>query len=129
MSLKACAAVVLSVCLLCSCAEQSSYVIKVGRDVNRTDTLGLESIALKIDTMTFKTDSLYDISIFGVSEDRLFGMTADNCKQKSRVHTISIINQTFVLIRKIQHKQPYECQRSQQNRPINYVRSNPTLSQ
>lgn len=78
MSLKACAAVVLSVCLLCSCAEQSSYVIKVGRDVNRTDTLGLESIALKIDTMTFKTDSLYDISIFGVSEDRLFGMTADN---------------------------------------------------
>ena len=76
--LKICAAFVLSVCLLSSCTEKSSYVIKVGRDVNRTDTLGLESIALKIDTLTFKTDSLYDIRIFGVSEDRFFGMTADN---------------------------------------------------
>lgn len=77
-SLKVCAAAALSACLLCSCAEKSSYLIKVGRNVNRTDTLGLESIALKIDTLTFKTDSLYDISIFGVSGDRLFGMTADD---------------------------------------------------
>lgn len=40
--------------------------------------LGLESIAVRIDTLTFLTDSLYDIRLFGVSEDRFYGMTADN---------------------------------------------------
>lgn len=76
--LKFCWAVVLSVCILSSCGEKGMYVIKGGKHINRTDTIGLESIAVRIDTLTFRTDSLYDIRLFGISEDRLFGMTADN---------------------------------------------------
>ena len=71
-------ALVLFLCFLSSCGEQDTYVVKGWKHIGRTDTLGLESIAERIDTLTFDTDSLYDISIFGVSENRLFGMTADN---------------------------------------------------
>ncbi len=68
---------ILSVCVMASCGQNDVPVIKMGKDINRTDTLGIESIALRIDTITLRTDSLYDITLFGVSEDRMFGLTAE----------------------------------------------------
>lgn len=64
--------------LISGCGQDSgAYKVDVSKDINRTDTLGLESIATRIDTLTIRTDTLYDISLFGVSKDRYFGKTAD----------------------------------------------------
>ena len=76
--LKTCAIAAIVLSFLSSCADKEVYVIKGGKHVNKTDSLGLESIAVRIDTLTFLTDTLYDIRLFGVSENRLYGMTADN---------------------------------------------------
>ena len=69
---------ILSVCTLMSCGQHDVPTVKLGKSVNLTDTIGIESIATRIDTLTIHTDSLYDIELFGISDDRLFGLTADN---------------------------------------------------
>lgn len=76
--IKLCAIVAAALSVMSSCGEKDFYVIEGGKHVGRIDSLGLESIAVRIDTLTFLTDSLYDIRLFGVSEDRFYGMTADN---------------------------------------------------
>ena len=63
--------------MLASCGQEDVNTVSVWKNLNRTDSTGLESIATRIDTVTFRTDSLYDIRIFGVSDDRFFGLTAD----------------------------------------------------
>lgn len=71
-------ALLLSVCLLSACGENDYRTLKGWKNIGQTDTLGLESIAVKIDTLRLITDSLYDITVFGITEDRIFGLTADN---------------------------------------------------
>lgn len=73
-----CTLTVLSMLAADSCGQKEAPVIKMGENIDKTDTLGIESIAVRIDTLTFHTDSLYDITLFGISDDRMFGLTADN---------------------------------------------------
>ena len=69
---------VLTVCLTTSCEHSDTPTVKLWKSLNHTDTVGIESIAVKTDTITFKTDSLYDISLFGVNDSLYYGLTADN---------------------------------------------------
>ena len=64
--------------MLASCGQEDVNTVSIWKNLNRTDSTGLESIATRIDTVTFRTDSLYDIGIIGVSDDRFFGLTADD---------------------------------------------------
>lgn len=51
--IKLCAIVAAALSVMSSCGEKDFYVIEGGKHVGRIDSLGLESIAVRIDTLTF----------------------------------------------------------------------------
>lgn len=69
---------ILSVCAITSCGQTDVPTVNIGKAISQTDTLGIESIATRIDTLTFHSDSLYDIKLFGITDERIFGLTAND---------------------------------------------------
>lgn len=62
-----------------ACTGNQSRIVNLENSPSsEPDTIGLESIAEKIETVELQCDSLYDIRIFADYDGRLFGSTADN---------------------------------------------------
>ena len=62
-----------------SCAGDGVRTVNFENSLKtKPDTVGIESIAQKIEKVELKCDSLYDITLFAVYDGRLFGTTADN---------------------------------------------------
>ena len=61
-----------------SCAGDGVRTVNFENSLKtKPDTVGIESIAQKIEKVELKCDSLYDITLFAVYDGRLFGTTAD----------------------------------------------------
>ena len=61
-----------------SCAGNGVRTVNFENSLkSKPDTVGIESIAQKIEKVELKCDSLYDITLFAVYDGRLFGKTAD----------------------------------------------------
>lgn len=61
-----------------SCAGDGVRTVNFENSLKtKPDTVGIESIAQKIEKVELKCDSLYDITLFAVYDGRLFGKTAD----------------------------------------------------
>lgn len=76
--LSTCISTAVCLVILTACGEEKIPIVNVSERINVADTVGLEEIVSDVHIIDLQCDSLYEISIFGEYDGRLYGRTVDN---------------------------------------------------